>query len=364
MWRVGATTPCRTTPVVEGPSVVVEHVQPERVAIAMELATASHHAAQKRPAATHAATQIMSFAVPTLVVECITQAPGAHSTPAPMNEHVAPALDLPSLLEPPVPDVPIVQAVQVPHMQIIEKIVRTQEILSGQDTKTSESLGTAPVRHVNFAEIVEVMEVEPPLPDESLPVFMTATVVDAPPWVVEDVQTPPVAESVLPASAVAFAALAPVVEDIVPTPAVTYAAEQTPVGVFSAPAPAVSHAALAPVDEHVAPAPAVTDATSATAADCVASAPAVTCAMPAPVSEHTEPAHVDGSGAPRALFAALARFTVLTLATLASTRMGTRAKSPNLATGCLFVTRSGSSPPGKNADDGSRAVGFNSVSLS
>ena len=87
-------------------------------------------------------------------------------------------------------------------MQIMEKIVRTPEILSGQDILTSESLGTAPVRHVNFAEIVEVMEVFPPLPDESLPVFTTATVDDAPPWVVEDVQPASVAESVLPAPVV------------------------------------------------------------------------------------------------------------------------------------------------------------------
>ena len=80
-------------------------------------------------------------------------------------------------------------------------------MLSGQDTKTSESLGTAPVRHVNFAEIVEVMEVEPPLPDESIPVFMTATVVDVPPQVVEDVQPAPVAESVLPAPVVMYTTL-------------------------------------------------------------------------------------------------------------------------------------------------------------
>ena len=76
----------------------------QNVAIAIGLATASHHSAQKRPAATHAATQIMPYAVPTLVVEYITPAPGAHSKPAPMNEHVVPALDLASLLELPVPD--------------------------------------------------------------------------------------------------------------------------------------------------------------------------------------------------------------------------------------------------------------------
>ena len=225
----------------------------QRVAIAMGLATASHHSAQKRPAATHAATQIMPFAVPTRVVEYITPAPGARSTPSPMNEHVAPALDLASLLEPPVPDVPVVQVVQVPHVQ---------EILSGQDSQTSESLGTAPVRHVNFAEIVDVMEVEPPLPDESLPVFMTATVVDTPLWVVEDVQLAPVAESVLPAPVVMYTTLVLVVYDIAPTPAATYT-EQALVDEYSAPAPAVSYAALTPVVKYISPTSAVTYAVQA-----------------------------------------------------------------------------------------------------
>ena len=147
-------------------------------------------------------------------------------------------------------------------MQIIEKVVRTPEILSGQDTQNSESLGTAAVRHVNFAEIVGVMEVEPPLPDESLFVFTTATVDDAPPWVVEDVQPAPVAESVLPAHVVTCTSPAFVEYDIALTPAVTYA-EQALVDEYSAPAPAVSYAALTPVVKYVAPAPAETDLCSA-----------------------------------------------------------------------------------------------------
>ena len=223
----------------------------QRVAIAKGLATASHHSARKRPAATHAATQIMPYAMPTLVVEYITPAPGAHSTPAPMNERVAPALDLASLLEPPVPDVPVVQVVQVLHAAGIVRI------LSGQDSQTSESLGTAPVRHVNFAEIVDVMEVEPPLPDESLPVFMTATVVDTPLWVVEDVQPAPVAESVLPAPVVMYTTLILLVYDIAPTPAVTKA-EQALLDEYSAPAPAVSYSALTPLVKYISPTSAVT----------------------------------------------------------------------------------------------------------
>ena len=81
-------------------------------------------------------------------------------------------------------------------VQFIENIVETPEIHSVQGAKASRSFGTAPVRHVNFAEIVEVVEVEPLLPDESLPVFMTAAVVDVPPVMVEDVQPAPMAESV------------------------------------------------------------------------------------------------------------------------------------------------------------------------
>ena len=51
-------------------------------------------------------------------------------------------------------------------MQIIEKIVEILEVLTDQGTQTSESLGTAPVRHVRFAEIVEMVGLEPPLPAE------------------------------------------------------------------------------------------------------------------------------------------------------------------------------------------------------
>ena len=71
--------------------------------------------------------------------------------------------DIACLLEAPVPllqhtdrivDGPVVQGMQVPQVQI----------MSGQGTQTSTSLGTASVRHVNSAEIVEVEEFGPPVP--------------------------------------------------------------------------------------------------------------------------------------------------------------------------------------------------------
>ena len=161
------------------------------------------------------------------------------------------------------------------------KSLRFQTFLLLNVPKTSESLGT--VCQMKPARSVDVAGLGPPLPAESTPpMCVTTPVVEGPSVVVEHVQPDPVTAYAAQASAVALAALAPVVEDIVPTPAVTYAAEQAPVGDFSAPAPAVSYAALALVDEYI-----------ASAADCVASAPAVTCAMPAPISEHTEPAPVD-----------------------------------------------------------------------
>ena len=80
------------------------------------------------------------------------------------------------LLKPPVPVVQVVQVFQVqvvqnttetPQLQSFEKTVEIPESFPGQDTKTSESLGAAPVRRVCFAETVDVMEVRPLLPAKS-----------------------------------------------------------------------------------------------------------------------------------------------------------------------------------------------------
>merc|ERR1711945_75660 len=76
-------------------------------------------------------------------------------------------------------DVPVVQVMQVPQVQVVEKTVEIPEIQTVQGTQTSESLGTAPVRQVAQAEIVEVVEMGAPLPAESAPpMFVTAPVLE------------------------------------------------------------------------------------------------------------------------------------------------------------------------------------------
>ena len=61
--------------------------------------------------------------------------------------------------------------VQVLQVQITEDTVETPDIQTVQGTQKSENLGTAPVRHVKFAETVEMVEFEPPLPAKSVPPF-------------------------------------------------------------------------------------------------------------------------------------------------------------------------------------------------
>ena len=131
---------------------------------------------------------------------------------------------------------------QVPQVQVIEKIVEIPDVQMDQGTRTSESLGTAPARRV-------VAESAPPT-------SVTAHVIDMPPVVMEDAQPVPVGEYVAPAPVVTYAVMAPVVGNIVPTPAATYE-EQAPVAEYIAPAPAVTYVERAPVVEYIAPAPVV-----------------------------------------------------------------------------------------------------------
>merc|ERR1712135_84199 len=101
----------------------------------------------------------------------------------PMVQTVQKTIEIPQLqYVDKVVDVPVVQVVQVPQVQIVEKTVEIPEIQMVQGTQTSESLGTAPVRQVAPAEIVEVVEIGAPLPAESAPpMFVTAPVLEAPP---------------------------------------------------------------------------------------------------------------------------------------------------------------------------------------
>ena len=104
-------------------------------------------------------------------------------------------------------DVPVAHVVQVLQVrdtqsQTTEKIIEIPEIQTILSTRTSEVLGTAPGRNVALSEVVEVVKLGPPLPAESAPpMFVTATVIEAPPVVVEYVQPALVAEYVTPASA-------------------------------------------------------------------------------------------------------------------------------------------------------------------
>ena len=60
-----------------------------------------------------------------------------------------------------VPQVQVVEeTVEIPQSQFVEKIVVIPEILTVQGAQTFESLGTAPVRQVAQAEIVEVWRSE------------------------------------------------------------------------------------------------------------------------------------------------------------------------------------------------------------
>ena len=196
--------------------------------------TATHQSAYKKAKFVEATTKTVNYA-----------------STAPVDEYIAPALDIHAAAAPvaPVladflePHVLVVKVVQVPQAQLFEQIVEIPDTQTAQGTQTFESLGTAPARRVDLAETVEVMEFAPPLPAESTaPACVTAHVVDVPLVVMEDAQPTPVDEHSAPAPVVDHAALAPVVENIAPTTAVTYAA-------------------LAPVVEQIAPAPAVTSST-------------------------------------------------------------------------------------------------------
>ena len=143
---------------------------------------------------------------------------------------------------------------QVTQEQIIGKIFEIPDIQSAYGTQTSERLKTAPVRHVEFSETVEVMEFLPPLPVLSAPpVCATTPVVDEPPMLVECVQpAAPVVENVAPAPAATYAAPAPLVDCIA-----------APVDEFSAPAPVEILGTPSSMTQYVAPAPAVINVVAA-----------------------------------------------------------------------------------------------------
>ena len=107
-------------------AVVVEHVQPAPVAESVIPAPA------------------MTYTAPARVVEYTVQAPAVHAAPAPVVECVAPS-PVTEFMTPSV-HAPVVQVVQVSRVQTIGIIIETRISCSAQDTQTSKSLGTAPIR--------------------------------------------------------------------------------------------------------------------------------------------------------------------------------------------------------------------------
>ena len=61
------------------------------------------------------------------------------------------------------------KTIEVPQLQVVEQIVEVPEIQVIQGTQTSENLGTALVRRVAQAEVVEAIEIGALPPAESAP---------------------------------------------------------------------------------------------------------------------------------------------------------------------------------------------------
>merc|ERR1712209_380195 len=81
----------------------------------------------------------------------------------PQLQFIDKVVDIPVVAQRQIPMVQTVEkTVEIPQLQIVEKIVEIPEIQTVQGTQTSESLGTAPVRQVAPAEIVEVVEIGAP----------------------------------------------------------------------------------------------------------------------------------------------------------------------------------------------------------
>ena len=144
-------------------------------------------------------------------------APDVYAAPAPVNESVASS---------PVIEYVTPTPVQCPQLQLIERTVEIPDFLLCQGTHTAESSEIAPVRHVSFAETVEVVEFEPH--HSAVPVL--------PDPVVQGVAYAAPAKYNAPASTMAYrvhVAPAPVTEYDFPAPNMTYR-------VHAAPAPEVT----------------------------------------------------------------------------------------------------------------------------
>ena len=163
----------------------------------------------------------------------VDEMPVAVQRQIPMVQTVQKTMEIPQLqcidkvVDDPVVQVPHFQVVEkkvgIPQLQIVEKTAETPQTQTVQGTRTSESLGNAPVRQVAQAETVKVDKMGAPVPTESaLPMFVSTPVLETPPGVVEYVQI--AAECVAHARAMTYAHAAPVVEYMTPASAVVHAA--------------------------------------------------------------------------------------------------------------------------------------------
>ena len=157
-------------------------------------------------------------AAPILMNKYVASAPVIEYATA-ADVHAAPTLVNESVASSPVIEYVTPTPVHCPQLLFIEKTVEIPDFLLCQGTQTAESSAIAPVRHVPFAETVEVVEFDPAVHAAPLPVIEY----DAP--------APNLAY-------LAHAAPAPMVENDAPASTVEYQA----------------HAEPAPVDEYDAPA--------------------------------------------------------------------------------------------------------------
>merc|ERR1711953_1104437 len=141
--------------------------------------------------------------------------------------------------------------VDVPQVQVVEKIVEVPEFQTVAGEQTAVSMGTAPVRQVAPAEIVEVTEIGAPLPAESAPAIVVQAPAIAPAPAVTTIQAAPTATVALPAATAT-------VQYAAPAAAVTYAAPTAAVSTMTAMpttahAPAVTTLTAAPTTAYAVP---------------------------------------------------------------------------------------------------------------
>ena len=106
----------------------------EQFAIKMATAGAAHHSWQSRASVgvQTAPAPVVEYFAPAPAAP-FAPAPGVHTEPAPVDEYVASAPMFEDVAPAPLP-VPIVKVVQVPQVQVMEKIVEIPDVQMDQST--------------------------------------------------------------------------------------------------------------------------------------------------------------------------------------------------------------------------------------